>query len=146
LEYNSSDIHVQAYSTGVTGSGNGDFQRPIGVAVSGGTVFVVDQGNHRVQTFNQGTGAYISQFGSANLTGPEGMALGSNGTLYVADSQADRIVEFDTSGNHLGSFGSAGVGNGEFLHPYGVASACGGPRRGAWSLWPRSAPPRALPP
>ena len=39
-------------SFGTRGSGNGEFNQPWGMAVSGGRLFVADHWNHRVQVFS----------------------------------------------------------------------------------------------
>ena len=41
---------------------NGQFQATSGIAVSGGNIFVSDNGNDRVQIFNM-SGEYLSQIG-----------------------------------------------------------------------------------
>jgi tripartite motif-containing protein 71 len=55
-------------SLGARGSGDGQFQRPAGVAVgSDGTVFVTDHFNDRVERFG-GDGRYQAQFGTPALS------------------------------------------------------------------------------
>ena len=58
--------------------------------------------------------------GDGEFAYPEGLAVGSDGTLYVADSGNSRIQEFDSSGVFLAKFGSIGSGDGELSGPYGV--------------------------
>ncbi len=51
-------------SWGSTGSGNGQFLDPIGIAVDGdGNVYVTDWGNNRVQKFTS-DGAFLTKWGS----------------------------------------------------------------------------------
>lgn len=51
-------------SFGESGSGNGQFSPPEGVAVdSQGNIYITDRDNHRVQKFDS-NGTYLSQFGS----------------------------------------------------------------------------------
>jgi tripartite motif-containing protein 71 len=52
---------------------------------------------------------------------PRGMAVNSNGTLYVADLNNNRINMFSKEGKSLGSFGKKGDKKGEFKEPSGVA-------------------------
>jgi hypothetical protein len=65
---------------------------------------------------------------AAMVIGPTGVALGSNGTVYVADSLDNRIMAIPDG---LFATGSAGVGkvvtSGQFLNdPLGLATAPGG--------------------
>lgn len=112
---------------GSTGTGNGEFQQPLGIAVlPGGDIAVVDSANQRVQIFNA-RGNYLSQFGSpGNGNGqffqPAGIAVTPEGLIAVADSWNSRIELFDTSGHYKSQFGSMGTGNGQFIQPTGVAS------------------------
>ena len=82
---------------GSFGSGDGQFNGPVGVAVGGnGHVFVADQGNHRVQEFIA-TGGFVRTWGSlgsstGQLNLPSGVAAGGNGHVYVADSGNHRIA------------------------------------------------------
>jgi tripartite motif-containing protein 71 len=92
-----------------------------GLAVSGGTVFVADTGNDRIQRFAlDGThGAEIVAPGQ--LANPRGIAV--RGTrLLVADDQHHRVVVFDTGGHLLRVVGSNGSGPGQLNFPYGVAA------------------------
>ena len=87
---------------GSIGDGDGQFDRPVRVAVGPqGTVYVVDYGNCRVQAFS-GDGAFISRWGSRDLgehlpgqfADPIGIAVDSNGDIYVADTSNFRIQKF----------------------------------------------------
>ncbi len=56
---------------------------------------------------------------------PQGIAIDSSGNIYVSNaypfSNGFNVVKFDSSGNYLSSFGSAGSGNGQFNVPEGLA-------------------------
>ena len=119
---------------GTPGSGNGQFNRPVGVAVSpsSGDVYVTDPQNDRVEKFDS-SGHYLSQIGCASgacssgsgngqFNGPVGVAVDpSSGDLYVTDRGNERVELFDSSGNYLSQFGCAsgacrsGSGNGQFF-------------------------------
>src|SRR5438132_8137239 len=85
-------VGAQVYLTqwGTPGSGNGEFNRPYGVAVdAAGDVYVVDWereslgGNSRIQKFT-GTGTYLTQWGSpgsgnGQFQNPSGVATDGSG-------------------------------------------------------------------
>ena len=107
---------------------DGEFDTPLGIALSPEHVYVVDSGNDRIQVFDY-DGSYVRQFGSADLDGPgdsSGEFLHPRGIevradmVFVTDDEADKIVVFDLDGNHLYSFGSSGVGDGEFNTPTSI--------------------------
>ncbi len=52
---------------------------------------------------------------------PGGLAIDSDGNLYVADTLNDRIEIFDGDGKFIRAFGKAGDGPGYFARPKGVA-------------------------
>jgi DNA-binding beta-propeller fold protein YncE len=109
---------------GKPGSGNGELNRPAGLAISDGTMFVTDSCNHRVQKFAL-DGTYQGQFGSfgsapGQLNMPWGIGLDTDGNVYVADWRNDRIQKFSPEGQFLASFGQSGSGVGQFNRPNGV--------------------------
>ena len=112
--------------TGSSGSGNGQFSTPIGIAFdSSGNFFVSDYANNRIEKFNS-AGVYQSQFGSGGsgngqFSYPIGIALDSTGNIYVADAQNNRIQKFNSAGVYLSQFGSYGSGNGQFYEPFSIA-------------------------
>lgn len=116
---------------GLKGSGNGEFGSGEygslgGVAVDpNGHVWVVDEGNDRVEEFSE-TGEYLGQFGragngSGQLSEPVAIAY-DDGELYVSDAGNHRVDEFSLNGTSLGSFGSLGSGSGQFKKPYGITA------------------------
>lgn len=115
---------------GVSGSANGNFSYPTGVAVDdSGYVYVVDSNNDRIQKFTA-TGSFITKWGSygsgnGQFTNPECIAIDRLGFVYVGDggvpSANQRIQKFTRNGTYVTQWGSPGVGNGQFTSPYGVA-------------------------
>lgn len=121
---------------GVTGSDNAHWSWPEGnLAVdSAGRIYAPDTGNHRIQIFNS-NGAYFTTLGNEDCNpgnglgdkefcSPRGVAVGSNGRIYVADSDNHRVQVFDS--NHvytatLGVTGVSGSDNVHFNYPHGVA-------------------------
>ena len=112
-------------SWGRSGSGNGELDRPAGLAINGDTIFITDSRNHRVQKFSL-DGSYIGQFGSfgsgnGELNMPWGIGLDKDGNVYVADWRNDRVQEFTADGEWRASFGQSGDAVGQFNRPNGVA-------------------------
>jgi len=88
--------YIFQLSWGSEGTGNGQFNRPYGVAVdSNGNVYVADYGNHRIEKFDSG-GGFLTKWGNygtgdGQFTCPEGVAADSGGNVYVADNYNHRI-------------------------------------------------------
>jgi NHL repeat len=84
---------------GGTGSGNGQFQTPVGIAIArSGNLLIADGGNNRVQEF-QPNGVYLRQFGSAGsangqLSEPRGIAISAGNIALVADAGNHRIARW----------------------------------------------------
>lgn len=86
---------------GTSGTGNGQFQNPTGVAVNEvtGNVFVTDDTRDDIQEFTA-TGQYVRKFGSTGtgngqMTGPQGLAADRSGSyLYVGDTAQHRLTQF----------------------------------------------------
>jgi hypothetical protein len=113
--------------TGKSGTGEGAFSQPRGVAVdSDGNIYVADTYNHRIQKFNSegkfelmwgGAGYFID--GKFYFTGD--VAVDSSGDVYVTDIFFNnRIQKFDSDGNFITKWGSAGTGDGQFNAPWGI--------------------------
>jgi sugar lactone lactonase YvrE len=125
---------------GRTGSGDGEFDYPGGIAARHRRVYVADQTNHRVQVFDRegkflfkwgtyGTGE--GQFGGnisakSRVGGPQFVALDGAGNVYTTEGSMDRIQKFSASGVFLlswtapddkpGGFGGAWLGGKTGLH------------------------------
>ncbi|NIN65640.1 MAG: TIGR03663 family protein [Anaerolineae bacterium] len=52
---------------------------------------------------------------------PKGLAIDSEGKVYVADSQNHRIQKFDSGGEFITAWGSFGTEPGQFSEPWGIA-------------------------
>jgi sugar lactone lactonase YvrE len=104
---------------GSSGSGNGQFSfvygQEGGIAVDrSNNVYVVDQGNSRIEKFD-GNGNYLTQWGYGLFSfgyGDEGIAVDPSTNIYVVDHSNDRIEKFDDNGNYLTQWGSLSDGNG----------------------------------
>jgi tripartite motif-containing protein 71 len=85
--------------SGGSGAGAGQFNYPYGVAVDPkGNVFVVDNGNQRVQVFGS-DGDYLTKWGSAGsnegqFTAPFRVAIDAWGNVYVVDTNNHRLQKY----------------------------------------------------
>jgi len=80
--------------------------------------------NFRVQIFDS-RGHFITSFGESgdatgNMARPKGVAVDSEGHIYVADALFHVVQIFDRKGQFLFSFGGQGQGEGEFWMPSGM--------------------------
>jgi DNA-binding beta-propeller fold protein YncE len=122
---------------GTRGTGDGEFNYPVGVAVaSDGSVYVADEGNDRIQKFTS-EGVFVSKLdtegtGDRELYSPRGVAVASDGSVYVADTanHADRwnhrIQKFTSEGVFVSQWGTNGMADGQLDWPTGVAVASDG--------------------
>ena len=118
--------------SGSLGGAAGQLDNPAAVAVSGGELFVTDQGNRRVSVFATGgafarafgkgvnpstgnpdicTAATTCRFGSqgaaaGQLSSPWGLTI-AGGEVYVADYLNHRVSVFATGGTFARAFGKA---------------------------------------
>ena len=112
---------------GSKGSGQGQFDIPLGITVDGSSnVYVIDKANNRVQKFSSG-GAYISKWGSlgtgnGQFKEPYGVAADESGNIYVADTGNNRVSKFTSGGTFLQSWGSSGTGSGYMSEPVSLAA------------------------
>jgi tripartite motif-containing protein 71 len=118
---------------GSLGSGAGQFNQPVGVALSpGGTLYVTDFGGNRVEFFS--SDVYGGQLGcgppnacppgsgSGQFNGPTSVAVDpTDGSVYVADYFNNRVEKFSAAGAFLATIGSAGSGAGKFNTPQRLA-------------------------
>lgn len=132
-------IHKRHCSTGTlatplgsVGSGDGQFTTPMGIAYNAvtGNLYVVDQGNDRVQIITT-SGAFVRKWGSSGsgdgqFTLATGIAVSSTGAkVWVADGTLDRVQMFDGDGLFKAKFGATGTGDGQFDTPEGIAIVSG---------------------
>lgn len=113
---------------GSKGTGNGQFDTPMGVAVLpfNGNLVVLDHINNTVQEFTPG-GQFVRKFGSAGsgngqFKEPMDIATDWKGNIWVADSGNHRIQQFTESGVFIRSIGSEGSANGQFKWPFGITT------------------------
>jgi sugar lactone lactonase YvrE len=101
--------------------------QPFGIAFdAGGNVYVTNvfASGFNVVKLTSG-GAYLSSFGSAGSANgqfnyPSAIAIDSTGSIFVADSQNNRVQKFTSAGVYTSQFGTKGTGNGQFSFPVGL--------------------------
>jgi sugar lactone lactonase YvrE len=116
---------------GSLGVENGKFVNLNGIAVNNsGFVYVADSLNYsnifidRIQKFTA-DGQFVAKWGSygsenGNFKYPFGIAVNSNGFVYVSESGNNRVQKFTTDGQFVAKWGSYGSGDGEFNYPLDI--------------------------
>ena len=64
--------------------------------------------------------------GDGQFISPNAVAVASDGSVYVADSDNQRIQKFTSEGVFVSKWGTEGRGDGQFYMPRGVAVAADG--------------------
>jgi len=92
---------TKVWRVGSFGSGDGQFNStgPYGVALSGGSIYVADAFNFRIQALSTATGAYQSQFALSGGAEPLGLLIDGSGTLWAAETSNDSSGNFNGEGN-----------------------------------------------
>src|SRR2546422_773737 len=114
-----------------SGDRDGELASPVSVAAdASGHVYVVDDGNARIQKFDA-SGGFLAKWGSAGggdgqFIYPSAVAADASDNVYVADAFAHRIQKFDTNGTFLTTWGSYGSANGQFENAVGIATDASG--------------------
>ena len=110
---------------GSKGTGSGQFDEPVGIAVSadGARVYVADSANARISIFDP-QGQPIAQWPVAEWKGKSYfepyLALDPSGTLYATSSVTRQVLKFNGSGQVVAR---SGVGTGPsdtFAAPFGI--------------------------
>jgi streptogramin lyase len=116
---------------GGSGTADGQFITPNGIAVDGtGNVYVAEGNGNRVQKFDA-NGNFLLKFGipgdvPGGFVSPSGVTVDSSGNIYVTDSFTDRVSKFNAAGVFQLTWGTHGSGAGQFLGASGVATDSAG--------------------
>lgn len=110
---------------GKHGVGPGEFNYPSHISCADRRLVVADSGNFRVQWLDL-DGRHLSTVGrkgdgAGDFSLPKGVAIDSEGHLYVVDAQFENIQIFNSEGQILMAFGEEGRGPGQFWLPAGLA-------------------------
>ena len=125
-----------AYVTrwGIRGTADGQFVFPHHVAFApDGTLLVTDSDNNRIQRFSidaAGNGTFVAKYGTTgtaagNFAVPTGIDVAPDGTIWVADTENDRIQKRDPVTGAWTAFSSP-VGGSQFKRPWGIRVAANG--------------------
>ena len=108
------------FTVGNRGKEDGEFNFPTNITVDrrNNNIVVCDTQNFRVQTFDK-DGEFIRKFGKVGdkpgmFARPKGVAVDSDGHIYVTDAAFNNIQIFNDQGELLMWFGSAGYGPTQF--------------------------------
>jgi sugar lactone lactonase YvrE len=119
---------------GTPGETGSIFNAPRSLAVApDGSIYVADSRNHKIQHFSP-TGELIHSWGSFSNTNSEnaaagtfnepwGVAVGPDGSVYVADTWNNRIQKFTSKGDFVTMWGRSGLAEdmNSFYGPRGIA-------------------------
>ena len=95
--------------------------RVIAVASAGERVYAIDEKSGKLHIFDEGGTLIRSAAGPGFLSGPRGIAVGPDGSVFVADTKGSRIQVFDAEGKFLRTIGTKGSDPGELSRPLSVA-------------------------
>lgn len=109
---------------GRNGTSVGEFNFPTELRLRGNELMVVDAMNFRVQVLDR-SGQFLYGIGavgevSGTMYRPKGVAVDSEGTVYVVDGIFDTVQAFSRKGELLYYFGKTGSGPAEFQLPTGL--------------------------
>jgi sugar lactone lactonase YvrE len=110
---------------GRRGDTDGEFNFPTHLAFAQGQLYVTDTLNSRIQVFSADGLTLNRKFGArglylGNLVRPKGVAVDSDGNVYVVESYHDSLLVFSGRGEFLLPIGGTGLPSGHFYLPAGV--------------------------
>jgi tripartite motif-containing protein 71 len=108
----STHVPPRSFKVGETGSGDGQFYSPAGIACAKWGLVVCDNGNERIHLYD-GDYRFKLAFGRTGRGGGEfrrlsGVAASDDGVIAVADSGNKRVQLFDKTGKFVRSIGENG--------------------------------------
>lgn len=84
-------------------------------------LYISDSEQQQIHVYGLDDGRHLFAFGKGVLLGPQGVAIGPNGHVYVADTLNALIRVFDAEGKLLRSFGERNDTQGGMEHPKDLA-------------------------
>lgn len=113
------------FSFGGTGSANGEFNFPSGIAINdiNNEVIISDFMNKRVQVFDL-DGNWIRSFGGgmfmSTVDRPQGISIDKNRNYHIVDAQQACIHVFNEQGTRITSYGQYGMDAGQLRTPLDI--------------------------
>ncbi len=114
------------FSIGRLGEGQGEFNRPEGLAVDAADrIFVADSCNHRVQIFSP-DGHWLESFGKpgtgpGEFSYPNDIVVDRDGLRYVSEFGNSRVQIFDAHNHLLEVLGGSGDAPSQMNDPWAIA-------------------------
>lgn len=101
------------------GSGKGQFNRPVAIAIDqfSSDVYVSDKGNNRIQKFN-GKGEFLLEYNNIASTG---IAVDLDRNVYVSVAGLNKVYKFTHNLELIPEWDPEGTSYVQFRHPHGVA-------------------------
>jgi DNA-binding beta-propeller fold protein YncE len=95
----------------LSGRGEEAFARPGAVAERDGVLYVADPGAQALWILDAPRDRYarITQIGEQGLVSPVALALGANGSVFVADTALKRVLLLDRDGTLIRTFATQGL-------------------------------------
>lgn len=117
--------YTLAAKWGSRGSGDDQFNAPMGITVTQSKVYIVEDANARIKIYTP-QGTLLNMWGGPGMgddryNNPRGVAVANNGNIYIADTGNERIVVCKPSGAYLREWGSRGGGVSQFRSPTDIA-------------------------
>jgi tripartite motif-containing protein 71 len=121
--FNADGMYVREF--GSEGSGEGQFNTPLGMAATSNELFVADHYNDRVVVCDL-RGNHVRTLGRTGsapgeFKNPLAVAMDAKGQLWVSDYEGHRIQAFDREGRVVLTAGSKGGEHGQLINPRGLA-------------------------
>jgi len=110
-------------SNGVQANRIGGLNNPLAVAISRrGLIYVGSKGDGSVTIYNKRTLKPQGKLGMGDgeFEKPTAIAIDKRGRIYVADAHRGEVKVFSRKGRLAFSFGSDGIGSGQFRHPVSI--------------------------
>ena len=101
--------------------------KPVGLAVSEDRIFIGDLEQKKVHVYDKAGRQLLFSIPltpdneQEQLFAPTNIALDQKGNIYVSDTGAFRVQQYDPEGNYLRTYGSHGDSPGQFARNKGIA-------------------------